>query len=280
MFQQAFKTIVVGVDFSDYSKIVVNQAKLLCKLWNTKLVLVHAISDPVEYAPSLYISFPHLLDRKHYKSRIIRTYNIKTSHVEIIAERDIASELLQRIAEERPQSMIMVGHKGVGAFTSFFFGSTAQNLAMKAKVPVWIHRGTKLIKPRKIMIPHDLSLKANRSIDIVKKLALAEPISAEIFHAQDRVYPILSYEEYTRLQKKLAKSTQERVSETLQKYRDLPLVMRQGNVTDKILRRTNKFDLLVMTHHNPSGLFSKSETLKLLKKVKTPVLITHTDDKI
>lgn len=279
MFQQAFKTIVVGVDFSDYSKIVVKQAKYLCKIWNTKLVLVHAISDPVEYAPSLYISFPNVLDHKHYKARIIKNYNIKTTRVDVYAERDIPSALLQHIAGNYPQSLIMVGHKGLGALASFFFGSTAQSLALRSKIPVWIHRGPKIIQPRKILIPHDLTLKSNRSIDIVKKLSLTEPVSAEIFHVQDKIFPILDYKEYVRLQKELEKSTQQRVSEVLQNYRYLPLVTRQGQVTDKILRRTNKFDLLVMTHHKPTGLFSKSETASLLKKVKTPVLILHDDDK-
>lgn len=279
MFQQAFKTIVVGVDFSDYSKLVVKQARFLCKLWNTKLVLVHAISDPVIYAPSLYISFPNLLDSKHYKARILKTYGIKNSEVKIFAERDLPSELLINVSNKYPQSLIMVGHKGMGALASFFFGSTAQSLAIKSKKPVWIHRGLKVIQPKKILIPHDLSLKSNQAVDIVKKLSLSEPLSAEIFHVQDKVFPILDYKQYVKLQAQLEENTKQKVSESLKNYRDIPVVTRQGRVSDKILRRSNKFDLLVMTHHNPTGLFSKSETASLLKKVKTPVLITHYDDK-
>jgi nucleotide-binding universal stress UspA family protein len=280
MFQQAFKTIIVGVDFSNYSKIVVKQAQYLCKLWNTKLVLVHSISDPVVYASNLYISFPNVLDSKHYKSRITKTYSIKSSEVKIIAERDIPSELLERIADKHPQSMIMVGYTGMSALASFFFGSTAQNMAMKSKHPVWIQRGKKIIEPKKIMIPHDLTLKSNKAIDIFQKLALTEPLSAEIFHVQDKVFPVLDFNQYMQLQKKLILNTRTKISETLKNYRSIPVVTRQGAITDKILRRTNKFDLLIMTHHNPTGLFTKSETASLLKKIKTPVLITHTNDKL
>jgi nucleotide-binding universal stress UspA family protein len=279
MFQQAFKSIIVGVDFSDYSKLVVKQAMYLSKLWETKLILVHAISDPVEYAPSIYISFPNILDSKYYKSRIIKTYGVKSANVEIYAERDIPSELLQKIAEKYPQSMLMVGYTGMSDLSRFFFGSTAQNVALKAKNPVWIQRGQKVIKPDKILIAHDLTAKSNRSLDIIKKLALTEPLSAEIFHVQDKVFPILDYKQYIKMQKQLLMSTGQKISDVLKNFREIPLSIRQGGVTDKILRRTNKFDLLVITHHNPTGLFSKSETADLLKKIRKPILITHYDDK-
>src|SRR3989338_6265468 len=182
MFQDAFKTIVVGVDFSPYSKLVVKQAKLLSQLCNTKLVLVHAIHDPVEYSPSLYMSFPNLISEKSYEERIKKMYEIRNSSAKIIAKRGTPASLLQETARKFSKPLIVVGHKGQSKIVDFFFGSTAQILALKSKIPVWIHRGNKVIKPAKVLIPHDLSLESNHAIDIVKKLSLTTPLTYEVFH--------------------------------------------------------------------------------------------------
>lgn len=276
MFQEAFKTIIVGVDFSAYSKIVVKQAKLLCKLWNTKLVLVHAMTEPVSYQPTLY-SPPVAIffDPKHYKRRILKTYAIDESEVEIFTEPDVPSSLLKSVAETYPQCLVMVGSVGMSGLTRLIFGSTAQSMALSTKFPVWIHRGEKVINPKKIMIPHDLTAKSNRSLDLLKQLNLMEPSSAEIFYVQDQVFPVLDYKNYVKLQNKVLTETSDKISQVLKNYRAIPIQTRSGDVTEKILKRTRKFDLLIMTHHGPSGFFSVSQTAELLKKIKTPVLIVH-----
>lgn len=275
MFQEAFKTIVVGVDFSPYSKIVVQQAKLLCRLWGTKLVLVHAIHDPVEYSPSLYMSFPNLISEKSYEERMKKFYTIKSSSAKIIAKRGTPAALILQIANKSPKALIMAGHKGQSKIADFFFGSTAQMLALKSKIPIWIHRGSKVIKPVKILIPHDLSKESNHSIDIVRKLALASPLSYEVFFVKQKAFPVLDYKTYLSIDYRLMKENQRKIGNILKSYPKLPFVAADGDVSEKIVRRTSKYDLLVMAHHNPTGIFSKSETVDLLKKVKTPMIVTH-----
>lgn len=273
MFQQAFKTIIVGVDFSDYSKLVVKQAKLLSKLWKTRLVLVHAMSEPIEYAPTLYNAFPDFFDRTHYKRRLLKTYAVNENEVDIYVEREVPSALLMQVAEKYPQCLVMIGSVGMSGLTRLLFGSTAQNMALQAKFPVWIHRGQKTVKPQRIMIPHDLTVKSNRSLDLLQRLSLLQPVKAEIFHVQDQVYPVLDYKEYARMKSKLNQKTFDQMQQVLQNYRPIPVTVREGDVVEKILRRTRKFDLLVMTHYHSSGFFSKSTTATLLKKIKMPVLI-------
>lgn len=275
MFQEAFKTVVVGVDFSPYSKVVVKQAKLLSQLWNTKLVLVHAIHDPVEYSPSLYMSFPNVISEKSYEERIKKMYEIKNSSAKIIAKRGTPASLLQETARKFPKPLIIAGHKGQSKILDFFFGSTAQILALKSKIPVWIHRGNKVIKPAKVLVPHDLSLQSNHAVDIVKKMSLAAPLSYEVFYVREKVFPVLDYKTYLSLNKRLIKKTQTKISNLLKSYPQLPFIATNGEVTDKLVKRTKKFDLLVMAHHNPTGLFSKSETADLMKQVKTPIIVTH-----
>lgn len=273
MFQQPFKTIIVGVDFSDYSKLVFRQAKLLAKLWKTKIVLVHAMSEPVEYAPTLYTSFPNFFDPAHTKRRLLKTYAVNAKEVEIYAESEVPSRLLMQVAEKYPQCLVMIGSIGMSSFTRLFFGSTAQNMALQTKFPVWIHRGQKTVKPDRIMIPHDLTAKSNKSLDLLQQLSLLQPVKAEIFYVKDQVFPVLDYKEYVRMQSKLTLDTLNKMRQVLKNYRSIPIAVREGEVIEKILRRTSKFDLLVMTHYHSGGFFAKSTTAELLKKIKTPVLI-------
>lgn len=275
MFQQAFKTIIVGVDFSPYSKIVVSQAKFLSKLWKARLVLVHAIHDPVEYSPSLYMSFPNLISEKSYEERIKKLYGVQTSVVKVLARRGTPAALLMETAGKFPKPLIMAGHKGQSKMADFFFGSTAQILALKSGIPVWIHRGSKVVQPKRILIPHDLSEEANHSIDIVKQLELASPLNYEVFFVKEKAFPVLDYKTYMDLDRRLARESQKKIGNILKSYPRLPFVTANGEVTEKIAKRTGKFDLLIMTHHNQPKLFSKSETAELLRKIKTPMLVTH-----
>lgn len=275
MLQQSFKTIIVGVDFSDYSKIVVKQARLLCKLWKTNLVLVYVIHDPVVYSPAIYVSFPNLLTPENYENTIRKTYKVKSKNESVVAVRGVVSYEILQVAAQNPQPLILVGYKGASKIAEFFFGSTAQSLVLNSKYPVWIHRGAKVISPKKVLIPHDLSVVANHSIDILKNLSLATPLFYEIFFVKERPFPVLDYSLYAEMERRILDKSAARMRQLLKEYPNSPVVTAKGDVTVKIARRAKKFDLLVMAHHNPTGLFSKSETVELLRKVKTPVLVVH-----
>lgn len=275
MFQKAFKTIIVGVDFSDYSKIAVKQAQQLCQLWKTELVLVHAIHDVVVYSPSLYISFPNVVSEKTYEERIQKFYKIKNNSTKFIARRGSPTNLLIEIAAQYENSLILVGHQGHNKIETFFFGSTAQSLILQSKTPVWVHRGHQVIKPRKVLIPHDLSRASNHSIDIIQKLKLDVPDNYTVLHVQQKAFPVLDYQTYQYISKSIAKNMNRKIKNILQHYPKIHIEKADGDVTENIVKKTKSFDLLVMAHHNPTGLFSKSETVELMKRVKTPILITH-----
>lgn len=275
MLQQSFKTIVVGVDFSDYSRLVVKQARLLCKLWNTKLVFVHVIHDPVVYSPAIYVSFPNLLTTENYERMIRKTYKLKSGTESVAVTRGVVSYEILQVAAQNPQPLIVAGYKGSNKIAEFFFGSTAQTLVLNSKYPVWIHRGAKVVDPKKVLIPHDLSLVGNRSIDILQNLSLATPLSYEVFFVKERPFPVLDYSLYAEMERRLLDKSTAKIRHLLKEYPKLPFVTAKGDVTTKVAKRAKKFDLLVMAHHNPTGLFSKSETVELLRKVKTPVLVVH-----
>jgi nucleotide-binding universal stress UspA family protein len=277
MLEQPFKNIIVGIDFSPYSKIVVRQAQLLCRMWHAKLVLVHAIHDAVGYAVTPFgdVFFPNLIDEKSYQVRIKKFYSIKNNSTEIIASSSTPLRLITETAKKFENPLILAGYKGHSQIAEFFFGSTAQQLVMNSKNPVWIHRGNKVIRPKKILIPHDLSNASDHSIDVVKKLSLACPTTYEVFHVNQRPFPILDYNTFQKVDHRIKKATQSKIEHLIKQYPRIKVTSTSGDITEKVVKRSKDFDLLVMAHHNPTSLLSKSETITLMKKVRTPVMVTH-----
>lgn len=276
MFEQPFKNIVVGVDFSPYSKVVVKQAELLCKIWQAQLVLIHAIHDPVDYASDPYtgVFFSNSINTDTYVERIKKFYKTNAA-TKIIAKSGTPVHLITTTAKKLGHSLIVAGYKGHNPIAEFFFGSTAQLLALKSKVPVWIHRGQKIVRPERILVPHDLSHESNHSIDVVKKLSLACPATYEVMYVNKKPFPILDYKTFTEVSDKLEKSTQTKFKNLLKRYPNVPVTRTSGEVTEKIAKRSKDFDLLVMTHHNSTSLLSPSETVELIKKVRAPLLVAH-----
>jgi nucleotide-binding universal stress UspA family protein len=135
MFKNPFEAIVVGVDFSDYSKVVVKQAQKLALLWKAKLVVVHAFNEPVDYAPNLYVSLRKSLGPQYYKDRIKKFYGLKTKSFESIVDFSSPAKLIQSTAKKNKNSLIVVGYQGHSRLTEFLFGSTAQSLALSSKFP-------------------------------------------------------------------------------------------------------------------------------------------------
>lgn len=274
MLQQKIQTIIVGVDFSAYSHVVADQAKLLSKLWKAKLVYVHAIQDPIEYAPALYYPFPNRLSNEFYQKEVMKIY--KTGkNAEVIAVRGMPSASILETAGKYPHPMIIAGYKGVRPVAEFFFGSTAQSLALNAKIPVWIHRGNKTVKPEKVLIPHDLSLESSHSIDTVKELSLVAPMKCEVFFVQQRPYPVLDYTSYTLAEKHMLENSTAKVKDLKKKYPHVRFSASKGDITAKITKKSKKFDMMVVTHHNPAGFLNPSQTAALLKNVNKPTLIVH-----
>lgn len=276
MLEKPFKTIVVGVDFSPYSKLVVKQADLLCHLWDSNLVLVHAIHDPVDYAASApYFIIPNIISSDEYVTRIKDFYKVKNVTTRIYADRGTPSSLIQQTAKRFHRPLIMVGYKGHNPIAEFFFGSTAQTLALKSRIPVWIHRGNKAIKPDKVLIPHDLSRESSRSIDVVRKLSLANPTSYEVFYVNQKPFPVLDYSTYKKMTRRHMEKAQRGLNKLLKDYPKIPFVYENGEIGQKIAKQSKKFDLLVMSHHNPTSFLSRSETANVMKKINVPIIVTH-----
>lgn len=273
MFKRPFESIVVGIDFSPYSKLVVKQAIKLSLMWNAQVYLVHAFNEPTEYAPSLYITLRKPLNPTYYKNKILKYYNLKKFPVKLIVDYDMPTQLIRKTARSLKKPLIMAGYKGNAKVAEVIFGSTAHNLALGTKSPVWIHRGNKVIEPNRILIPHDLSKQSNRSIDLLKKLELMHPVRYQVCFVREKPLPVLDYELYKKMELKQVREVQKETKSLLAQYPGLSFLSTTGEVADKVVRKTRHFDLILIAHRHSAGFFSISETRRLISKSHVPLLI-------
>lgn len=138
-----FSTVLVAVDFSDSSDNAFKMALAMVQSFSARLVILHVINEPVDlrgfYVP--HISFErleneieegaqkmmesfchdHLADFDNYESLIISGL----PYEEIITQ-----------AEKVAADLIVIGTHGRTGLDHVLFGSTAEKVVRKSKIPV------------------------------------------------------------------------------------------------------------------------------------------------
>lgn len=262
------KNIIVGVDLSPYSKVVVQQAQLFSDHLKIPMTIVHVNSEfwpSKNYPDDLYIGF----DRK-----IRSMYSLKKD-TKIVIKFGKAAEELIRVAKKTKKPMIVVGHKGHNTLSRVFFGSTADSVAQASPFPVWIHREEKTIVPKKFLVPTDLT---KRSDYTIKK---ADPFSRqfggkiELYHVQNEPPLILDYTAWTILYEKVKKDEAAKLNAFTKKYPGVKVSQTSGNISGTILKYSNKFDVIVVTpsHEDTDLPIFGSVTSHLIRSGEKPILI-------
>ena len=273
MFIKPFKTIVVGVDFSDYSKLVVEQAHVLADRWKARVILVHAANERLKIFRSVYLSNRKPPSTSSLKERVRSFYNLKKKPLKIVIGYENPARLIRSVAKEVSQPLVMAGYTGHSEITEMIFGSTAHNLIHDFNGPVWIHRGKKVIEPNRVLVPHDLSRQAHRAINLCENLKLIRPLKYDVFFVRQRPIPVLDYSLYVNIEREMVKDTQSKITNLLAEYPRLEFHSTAGDVTEKIVEKTKDFDLILLTHKKQRSFLSVSETSLLMSSSQVPLLI-------
>ena len=134
-----FKTILVPLDGSKYSKKALQRASEITHAFDSKIILLYVIEK----------SSVNLLDRKEYL-KMLRKFGKKTlddanktlakkriSAKSILKEGNVVSEI-EKIAKSEKCDLVIVGNKGLGAVTRFLLGSVSNKLAQHSKCSLLI----------------------------------------------------------------------------------------------------------------------------------------------
>jgi nucleotide-binding universal stress UspA family protein len=118
------RTVVAGVDRSDAAEPVADAASWLASTLDTRLLVVHAVEEPVEEAEELLESVRARLPGGNDTS--VR-----------LVEASPADRLIE-VADEEDAELLVVGSRGRGALSSAVLGGVSRKVARNARCPVLV----------------------------------------------------------------------------------------------------------------------------------------------
>lgn len=146
---EQFEKILFANDFSENSEHAFDYALTLAKQFNSRLIIIHVINEPVDlrgfYVP--HISFEKLEKEieegaEKMMQKFCRTKAKDFTNYETLIIAGIPYEEILKKADEENVSLIVLGTQGRKGIDHFLFGSTAERVVRNAKSPVMtVHMG-------------------------------------------------------------------------------------------------------------------------------------------
>ena len=140
---KAINTILLAVDFSDSSQHACEHALMLAKKFDSKLIVLHVINEPVDlrgfYVP--HISFDRLEQEIEEGARKMMEKFAATAlgdyqNFETCITSGIPYDEILKKAESDSVDLIVLGTHGRSGIDHFLFGSTAERVVRTASCPV------------------------------------------------------------------------------------------------------------------------------------------------
>jgi len=138
-----FSTVLVAIDFSDSSDNAFQMARTLAKNFDAQLLVLHVINEPVDlrgfYVP--HISFERLEQEieegaEKMMESFCRQHLADFDNYQQLIVSGLPYEQIITQAEENSADLIVLGTHGRTGLDHVLFGSTAEKVVRKSKIPV------------------------------------------------------------------------------------------------------------------------------------------------
>lgn len=263
--------LVVGVDFSDYSKFVIREARELAKRMKVPIVYVHSYNDerwPEHVRTEITKSLP---------DQIRDTYGLD-SKADVRTGFGNAAQFILETADSLVNPLIVVGHKGQNILERLLLGSTAEKIAQLSPYPVWIHRGEKVIFPDKVLVPSDLGRQTNKTLRQLNGLSKNISPKIELYHVSEEPFPLLESTNWNYLYADIMAHEDKQFTQFKRNHPDLKIVREQGvDVAGMIKKHSRQFDVVAVSPKGKgqSKPFFGHVAAKLMRSSDKPVLVFH-----
>lgn len=141
------KHVIVGVDFSDASRVALAQAALWAKKLDVPLIAMHVLQPPAPMLPEAQIALP---DPNWLQSMEAHAREQLEGWVKEIPKASVlvrwGSPAEELVAEADPDTLLVVSQVGHSAIERLLFGSTAARVVRHAKCDVLVVRREKAKK--------------------------------------------------------------------------------------------------------------------------------------
>lgn len=144
------KSVVAAIDFSDYSRDVLEHSVNLSKGLSTRLILINVINQKtVEVArrafnaehPNSFSAEKYISDDKERRTRelgeLLITCKGNAADAKIIVRYGIPFEEILMAVDGEDGDILVVGQRGRTNLPDFLFGTTAEKLFRHSPVPVF-----------------------------------------------------------------------------------------------------------------------------------------------
>lgn len=201
-----------------------------------------------------------------------------------VIDGDDAVDAIARVASREDASLIVVGSRGRGPWTSILLGSTARSLAITSAVPVLIARD-RPVPPVRVIAAVDGSESSRAALRAFARMPQTEGASVELVH----VLPLYDWgagdDKTWGIRDSVEHDEEARAEELVASLRalaplgvDVRTHLARGHVADTILARAEDMgaDLIVIGTHGMSGrrqLFWGSTAERVLTLTRTNVLV-------
>lgn len=300
------RRIAVGIDFSEFSDVALEQATWLAGKSESELVLVHVGAPPLPGTGSLLPSVrvwekiieqrtaEEGLKAKNLAKKIAEQGVPATHH---IVDGDPAEELA-KVAEEERAELIVVGTHGLTGAQFFLLGSAAQGVVRQATCNVMVARnaGDWSEGPKRILVATDFTDYAEHALQAAIEMA-PDDASIDIVHCWQVPIPAAppvahgsGSASLATLAKDLEAYAEQRGKELLEKYGSdrvkLSFEALAGpagaTVIDHSKREEGRYDLIVTGSHGRRGFrrfFLGSVAEKVVRHAPCSVLVVHSQAK-
>jgi len=138
-----FSTVLVAIDFSDSSDNAFQMALSLAENFSAQLLVLHVINEPVDlrgfYVP--HISFSRLEEEieegaQKMMESFCRKNLVNFENFQQLIVSGLPYEQIIAQADEKSADLIVLGTHGRTGLDHVLFGSTAEKVVRKSKVPV------------------------------------------------------------------------------------------------------------------------------------------------
>ncbi len=190
-----FETIVVATDLSETSDMVIGCLRGLHDLGTRKVVLAHALG--VRYEEEIARLLSQMAESKLAQQRVA----IEDQGFQVAVEIGPGTPMMEinRIAQERRASLIVVGSLGATCAREALLGGTALAILHHAEIPVLVVR-VRVAEPgakekcrvvcedftKHVLFPTDFSDNAEKAFEEVKQLTAHGVRRVTLLHVQDR----------------------------------------------------------------------------------------------
>ena len=287
--------ILVPVDFSQFSEVVIHYAFQIALQYSARLTLFHAVilfQDDVDEEQRLD-EYQQLLALREERIAVQMQHHLdngikKGIRISTVIQRGISpSDVILEYLNTNQVDIIVMGTHGRAGLRHLLLGSVAEKVGRFSAVPVLtVHRSIQNFQIKKLLVPIDFSPYSKQATEYAISLARNFNASITFLHVvEQEIFPPFYasgvesvFEIDPDLDKRVIENMNEFLSEQLDGHIETSYIVREGKSHKEIVdfAREDKSDIIVIASHGLTGLdyiLLGSTTEKVIRWAKCPVLI-------